>query len=626
MNTQLTTNLTTDLGDAAKWIDLRQEVITEDTATHGETADLLDALFSINPCVVNEPEPIPVPEITRDEFTDIVAQEYVPRVCDVNANNDYLVYLRLYLSDLSAPYKLVYSNGTSDNEVLTTDDINVKLIVDNASSVSLPFPADSDINYEWLIKIVVLEGSDEVTLSSDRRSIKWKSKITGTVNVTYKSSYYRIAVYVPSNEGLIEECTATAFSGGMVDELVVSQPDTDYSILQEEYCTKLGTSVRFPDPNHDVTCYEDITVHNLCQCSQALSHFTYERAQVPCPDGIRCYQTDTCEYTVGRRNVTNFVDCGEITGDINTPEFYEQNCCYLPLIPLPNCSSYTVTNRVAKPLEDSVRLYYERTYDNVSFIAVMPKDGYCGTTKYTQWIVKQNCCDGIPAITWDEINSVEVLSPESDGLIFVNTTKYPLTWKLRGVGVSFSPTSSVRNTTTDTQRVRIYTTDEFCSIAEIEVTDGCSTVVGDVRSTDGVWDFIGFFNTHAKPIQDYLASVNAIYCAVYAGYRYNGDQSRRKNKYYIQGWSQNDNHVGTIGTPIAYSIVQSVYGPWGISSVQAGCTPDYPNLSNYSLQDPLVGIFTVSPFVGQIAICGPCSYNATYSWYTETQEIWEWIC
>lgn len=246
-------------------------------------------------------------------------------------------------------------------------------------------------------------------------------------------------------------------------------------------------------------CYQRSNDINLCLCSKD-STTDRERKVVACPEGVR-----TGSELEDEKETTNYVDCGE-REEPYLPEVYEEKCCYPPAADLqalyypkderlPWCKTRTTAFVGGKEMDQETKDELKAQYENITFIGVAPPSTGCGEWTLEQVIKQHNCCDEVSPIVWDEENSVEVISDNSSGFVFVNGGRYPYTWTVRGSGFWLDAAHTKREITVDSSAVQIYTKDS-CGGCTITVTDGCSTVSGIVRSSSGSWQVV---STGCKP-------------------------------------------------------------------------------------------------------------------------------
>jgi hypothetical protein len=112
-------------------------------------------------------------------------------------------------------------------------------------------------------------------------------------------------------------------------------------------------------------------------------------------------------------------------------------------------------------------------------------DGPCGN-RYEEWVDQLACCDEATEIAWDEENSAEVIADNSTGFFVIVGGRSPFTVSVRGNGFYLDPEKTFRDGVIGGRNIPVYTGNS-CGYCHITVTDGCSSVSGGVRSTNGRW-------------------------------------------------------------------------------------------------------------------------------------------
>lgn len=124
----------------------------------------------------------------------------------------------------------------------------------------------------------------------------------------------------------------------------------------------------------------------------------------------------------------------------------------------------------------------------------------CGK-KYESWEGKNNCCDLVEPMSWDDENSAEVIEPGSRVIVGITGGKPPFYVSVRGEGFTLDG-YRIRDGWTDTRLFWVYATGFACGWCPITVSDGCSEVRGGLRSTLGEWVALyqDLWNTTGLPI------------------------------------------------------------------------------------------------------------------------------
>jgi len=117
---------------------------------------------------------------------------------------------------------------------------------------------------------------------------------------------------------------------------------------------------------------------------------------------------------------------------------------------------------------------------------IVPPSGVCGEkiTKVERNAL--NCCDGVEPLEWLN-TSVSVMSPGSNGYVFIDGGKRPLTVSIRGDGFYLDQDFDIRDAEIEGSSFLVYTTPTACGSAEVSITDGCTNTGNQIRCTVGQW-------------------------------------------------------------------------------------------------------------------------------------------
>jgi hypothetical protein len=514
---------------AEYWVHIEQVLPPDDTASLGEVAELVDAIWGIDPCGQDEEQPATAdqdqtteatPPLTEAELAEIVRNQFRPGLCGMNANGDYPTQIKVMVAHPGEPYTLRLTHGRLDTTVTVEEDISRTIVVDNAASVDLDFPVVSGGTFAWVGSVYGAAGNmsgPPITLTG--RTLSWGQPLTGSIAAAYRTRYDLVDVVVfGDGQGDPGECRAICFYHGLIDEIDLQPPDIEddegMEVYRQAFCGYADLEIGEPN-NDEVTCYEDVSYVYRCQCSgeEAYQYTEYE-VEVQCPPDIRCqFGASKCSAFMGHRTVLGgYVDCGETSGGLDDPDYRNQVCCD-SVASLPKCRTTYSKNSGGVGLDPAVEEQYRRLYgDRLRLVAVSPDDGDCGVTKTVIEVHPKNCCAEAEPLAWDTATSVEVLAPSTSGIVGVTGGVPPYHWSVRGQGFALNQQGNLRDGFTDTPYVRIYATSLACGFCSIEVTDGCSVVNDGIKSTMGEWVQIGWPKTlFACPINgnidDYVGYV-----------------------------------------------------------------------------------------------------------------------
>ena len=494
--------------DDPLWLRLQQDGVADDVATVADTAAVLDALYDIEPCV--EPEEsddqqslsvIDNPLTTADLAAAAAVIDY--SLCDQEPDGSVNVTVRIIRSDLSWPYMLRISGGRvvaavpgeAETPVEVRELYQQNIVVESASSIVLDYPVISGFTASWLGAVIGETGRiDAPTINRTGTTLHWTGNVTGIIAVSFQTVYEVATIRVDGIDGEQGECLVRCFYHGLVEELEPVLPEP--SEMDRSVCPR---SIWQGDGREDeVTCYQEVTIKTLCECSREEVSSRIEQQVQPCPDWAptRCPNNDReCMHLLGSETAYEYVACagdneypgmpGQVYA-LSTKEFYEATCCETPKVSLPSCPEKKISYRGGEPITLGAR-YYRDTYGpRTRIVPVSPPGGVCGDHIIRQVIGNTNCCEGVPALVWDTEVSPEVMAPNSSAIIGITGgAGRSLEWTVDGQGFQFQNGAKKINSTGD--RVYLAALATACGTARVHVTDGCSTVSGLVKSTAGKW-------------------------------------------------------------------------------------------------------------------------------------------
>lgn len=487
--------------EGALWIKVIQEALPDETITLGETAELLDNVFAIDPCIQvetvegEEPE-VKEPSMTEEEFQEFVRTLEPLSICEATINYDYFTSVRVYVADFTKDYRLVLSNGVAETGVRTTTQETENILIEKTSSATLKYPSSGSGVYQWLT-CIPHSGAANPPIREVNDGIEWDGEMTGTIVASYPTTYDAVPVTVFGVDGEYGECNVAGFYVGLVDEISLVSPDVDPEdeAKRQKYCG--GVKVVIPEEPEKVYCYLEVTNIVKCQCSLHTHNIYTSKEPVTCPEGIRCDGVANtnepgyeCEYKVGSDTRITYVDCGETTGDIANPDFYEENCCEPPPFGLPGCSRRYVNNPGGKGLTEAKKQEFYRQYgvDGVVFEGISPEDGDCGDIIYDQSLIPRDCCEDVPSVSWDTERNPGFIATESSVYLYILNGLPPFTFTSSDPELVFDNGLNIK--TTNGRAVLVYATADFCGSSNISVIGQCGSSSMRLRSLEGVWEFI----------------------------------------------------------------------------------------------------------------------------------------
>lgn len=421
----------------------------------------------------------------------------------------YDVTLKIFRSHQSELYKLQMANGTAGPAIKFEGRVVHTVDIDNASSHTFDNPIIRRPVMSW-------QGFSGPKIHIKGNTAYWEGTVNGILRAEFGTEWDEVTIHVTgdfADSSMIEgtdnsvmgtgwysgsesgeeindyqdvECSVLAFYHFEYEELILNKPEKDESTTETDklnICHFVNStkddSSSGDEPGDDeeqAMCQQHVNETVVCQCDGDERHDGHYEPVV-CPDGVR--GGSTLQGSVDRRT---YKDCG-YRDKANNPAYYEDQCCELPAeaeVSLPLCMEM-VTRFTGDGQGEVDRSKYP---EGTNFVTVSPVDGQCGEHTVKQVVASNNCCVGVPAITWDDENSVEVMADNTQAVVAVTPGKGPYKWSVRGQGFTF--TGGLRDIITDSNAAYIIT-ENACGVAAIAVSDMCSSTSGAVKSTDGQW-------------------------------------------------------------------------------------------------------------------------------------------
>jgi hypothetical protein len=287
------------------WINIVQVGDEDNGMTVGDAAELVDESFDVKVCDENydpfnvegneaeEPDPFDI---------DMAIAEYALGMewCDVLPDGSYYVQLKVFLSHPleDSKYVLRLSNGLVQQTLPVTEEVTHKIDVDGQEYVILDNPIVSEPVMEWLNP----DDGPELMVSGNK--IYWEGETTGTIQATFRTSYYLVDIRVdgdpkdllniqgtfpikyngtgffPVNATLEDEdiqCTVMGFYHLKYEDLVLHKPERDESVSADVALAICNGNyaesvvVEGPEP---LNCYES--------CLKYCDHIPIEDVRAEC--------------------------------------------------------------------------------------------------------------------------------------------------------------------------------------------------------------------------------------------------------------------------------------------------------------------------------------------------------
>lgn len=482
--------------DQSIWIRLFEIETSDSDLSYIEAADVLDKLYDIKRCSDEEPEPREVeegedptvPDKTYDEFVDIVSSVVpIEDACNINDLGDYVVQVGVATGGGGGAYVIDVSHGKVGETTKVTEDIQIDVVVRDQDSLQLDFPVSGG-QFKWKSAPVSKAGTvyDPPPISyTPSGLLTWEGDLSGIITAEFTTSYDIVDILVENDEKRAIDVTVVAFYSGLFESIRVSPPEVSEGsgkYRDRGFCDGPG-SVEIELPDDEKQLWETIETQYYCECSGEYEYSLH--SDPPTDDDLENYIYPG--YTTV--NHGGFIFCGETTGDVGDPEFYEETCCTPPPqdINLPRCETVYRLNSGGRTVDADQAQSYKDSYgeDRVEFVSVSPDDGFCGYFATKQIKQAKNCCDEIDPLYTLDIDYV--VGDYSNVLIEVGgapTGNY--SWSVRAPGAYLDGSRTLKDVNTSGREVIVYTED-VCGIIPVYVTDGCTSANINIRAEDGIW-------------------------------------------------------------------------------------------------------------------------------------------
>ncbi|MDY0013890.1 MAG: hypothetical protein RBS40_13475 [Rhodocyclaceae bacterium] len=578
------------------WIRLEPVGQEPETATVSDAANLLDALYQIDPCTESEDQG---DLVEQEDYAPTVAATIDLSYCDQAYDGSVEMDIRIIRSHRAEPYRLQLQGGELIQTLQVSEQVTRTLEISGPTTLDYPVVSGFACSPEPLKRV--------------GNTLLFDPALDGqTLRATYRTHYDLATIKVLGVEGQPGECRTLAFHHGLVADETLTPPEAEQ--VDRSLCP--STSYESPESEDEVTCYQEVVVHRVCSCSlHEVETLRYEEI-VPCPGEMHCANNETrCMHLVGTASATTYVSCGDqdrsgdFDGNLSDPEFYFDKCCEWPTGPLPTCVTRHRTYRGGKALIHGPE-HYRGLYGALTrIVPVSPPGGICGDWTIEQRLMGNNCCDGVEPLAPDVSINPEVVAPSTTVTVGVlGGGKYPYQWLVLGEGFWFNGPS--KRITTGGPTVHLVADSDACGTATISVTDGCSTTQFEIRCTQGRWILKGSVNAR----EYYLDAIPELYACVTNSY-YTETTIRSTQ---VQG-GRMMSEMGANPDPASPATMPKVSGNL--------CSP-IPIIPNRTVLDPVFATFSWIAVISTEWVGG--GFDAYRVYFTQPENsslyFYEWGC
>ena len=477
-----------------RWIRIEQLQPEDESISVGEAASIIDEMFGIDACdglsgggeesAVSEDG---TPEDAPDEETvdEIIKDKLLGKdICD---QDQYWTAQVVVLRSHQQPgYTIRSETSKVVSTELVTETIRETIDFEEGTYKDLtwPFLGDFSSNLSSDVEVKILGST--VNLSTP----------SGKVSVKYRTSYERLQIKVPVDEGSVQSeddsvarpefapSALIAFWGDLATACELEQPEQDTGTTQSDLATLCGKTSGIISPGES-ECFESIEHYQLCNCSRERVNPWIEVAPAECPEKV----LGGTYYLGGKEQFDGFVGCDDDDGEnVSSPAYYEAKCC--EPVPegktLPRCRITYAEYKGGAEIEGGAASWLELYGKNTRLIPVLPEDGICGEV-ITEWKIQgKNCCAGVPELLIDPDTAPEVMTNNMTSYIAILGGLGPFTVSTSSDGLYVGAIGKKTMETNDSM-IPIFST-SICGMVAVNVKDSCGqSATHRMRAANGKW-------------------------------------------------------------------------------------------------------------------------------------------
>ena len=477
-----------------RWIRIEQLQPEDESISVGEAASIIDEMFGIDAydglsgggeeSAVSEDG---TPEDAPDEETvdEIIKDKLLGKdICD---QDQYWTAQVVVLRSHQQPgYTIRSETSKVVSTELVTETIRETIDFEEGTYKDLtwPFLGDFSSNLSSDVEVKILGST--VNLSTP----------SGKVSVKYRTSYERLQIKVPVDEGSVQSeddsvarpefapSALIAFWGDLATACELEQPEQDTGTTQSDLATLCGKTSGIISPGES-ECFESIEHYQPCNCSRERVNPWIEVA--PAENNKKVL--GGTYYLGGKEQFDGFVGCDDDDGEnVSSPAYYEAKCC--EPVPegktLPRCRITYAEYKGGAEIEGGAASWLELYGKNTRLIPVLPEDGICGEV-ITEWKIQgKNCCAGVPELLIDPDTAPEVMTNNMTSYIAILGGLGPFTVSTSSDGLYVGAIGKKTMETNDSM-IPIFST-SICGMVAVNVKDSCGqSATHRMRATNGRW-------------------------------------------------------------------------------------------------------------------------------------------
>ena len=503
----------------------RMEVVEDDgeeTVSMKEAVTVIDTMYDVAPCIDDASLIGQKPEF---EFTEKEAKErlgsgfsainYNPCKFD-KETFDYTAQLKIFISHPKEPYKLLLDIPPATREVINNDGtistfevidptlkdpkiISTKKVVDNIVMLE-KFDENGILDVKYPITgNLKCEGYEIISYDGSVILVKPKD-FSPYTKISFDTEYDLVTVKVFGGDNSSKSCECRLLYMELVIRETIDPPEEDIDAVTLIGCKYDEDEEEEEEEEEKDPCFKRFIYRDICDCSGTVKDAYAEVREIPCPESG--FGNTSIAAAIQNQweaeKIDQYVSCEDEIWEGHEKEFYEENCCEPPPRDkaLPTCQHRTRTWFGGADIIKGRDHYYNNAFhdEQVILIPVYPpssipgKSWICGTIETIYEVESKNCCDDEfyenLYYEWDE--SSDVVPRTGKGVAKWGGGEAPYTVLCRGAGFLLS--NGYTSIVTNGNSVDIFTDGEgACGPCTISISDGCSTVSGNMKSDDGQW-------------------------------------------------------------------------------------------------------------------------------------------
>lgn len=375
----------------SRWIRLEQVEIPDEAATMEQAAELIDALYGIEPCedgLGNGGEEADEEELPEEaDFLDMAKERLELDICDRGESATWDAEVDVLRSHQDDAYNL-QSERVEVGEITPMSKTVTETVELDGATCDLQWPCGGEVG--------VSAGEVKEVRGS---TVNFAAPVKGRIRISYRAVWDRVKLKVrrgaaANSGGGVSLAGVLAASGGSTKTSSRDEDAASVVAFWRDLAAECSLN-RPPEDDQDIDraeiericnpkrsyhlageCWQRTEHYNLCNCSgrEAPNPPEPEDIDAPCPEG-----TAPGAFLGTIRELGEYVDCpGEDEG-LADGEFFRAHCCKEGIrFDLPRCEITREPWQGGEEIEGGPERYKAIYGESVRLTAVTPEGGRCG--------------------------------------------------------------------------------------------------------------------------------------------------------------------------------------------------------------------------------------------------------